>query len=231
MSDSNLRCVKCTLSKTLGLNRHCHKYYCVRQAPCTQSGCRELFQVLQQVIAYLCRQAGLASRTCLSWDYQFYCSLFADASASGVNSSLSLSLSLSLSSLFLFLSKKEMPVLYAFRLDRPTVSAIFLFLLLPEKIVLFIFDYLSFIPIFNRSERNSGTERAALPQLFSTREFLIFRSTLARITFYSAKYATSRINARGCLTDVLARGVNKRKGLEKISVIRCPSDNMSYHVI
>lgn len=94
----------------------------------------------------------------------------------------------------------------------------------------YTFDYLSFIPISNRNGENSGTERAALLQLSSTRKFLLFRSTFACITFYSAKYATSRINARGC-AGTLARRMNKRKGSEEISVVCCPFSNMSYYVI
>lgn len=64
--------------------------------------------MLQQVIAYLRRQAGLASRTCLSWDYQFYCSRLCRRECVGSGFLLSLSLFLSSPlSLSLFLSKKE----------------------------------------------------------------------------------------------------------------------------
>lgn len=128
-----------SISKILGLNRlnsSLRVSLYVKQALYTQSGCHELFQVLQQVIAYLRRQAGLASRTCLSWDYQFYCSRLCRRECIG-SKFFSLSFLSSLPAAASFSAPKRkcpFPVLCT---SRPTIGAIFqplLSLLHPKKI-------------------------------------------------------------------------------------------------
>lgn len=203
----------------------------MKQALYTQSGCHELFQVLQQVIAYLRRQVGLASRTCLSWDYQFYCSRLCRRECVGSKFFSLLLLPPPFPRLLSLLRKGNALSRFCAPLVPLSAQSSYPFSLPSKEDRSRTFDYLSFIPISNRNGENSGTEGTALPQLFSMREFLLFRSTFARITFYSVKYATSRIDARGCLTGTLARRVNKGKGREEISVVSCPPDNMLHYNI